>query len=249
MTPLLALSGLSVARSGRPVLTGIDLTLAPGETVGLIGPNGAGKSTLMRAALGLIPAQGASTLAALTPAARARAAAWLPQARDIAWPVTVRTLVLLGRLPHGTRARPADHAAADLAMERMGLAALAHRKVTELSGGEQARALFARALAQDTPLILADEPVAGLDPAAQITAMQVLTERAANGGAVLVALHDLGLAARHCSRLMLLHQGRVLADDTPAKVLTPDRLAHAFGLRAYYAETVDGPVFQPLAVI
>lgn len=249
MTPLLDLANLSVARSGRPVLTGIDLSLRPGETVGLIGPNGAGKSTLMRAALGLIPAQGTSTLAAMTPAARARAAAWLPQARDIAWPVTVRVLVLLGRLPHGSRARPADHAAADRAMARMGLTALADRKVTELSGGEQARALFARALAQETPLILADEPVAGLDPAAQITAMQVLAERAAGGGAVLVALHDLGLAARHCSRLVLLHQGRVVADGPPREVLTPERLAHAFGLRAWFAETVEGPVFQPLTVI
>lgn len=245
---LLSLQGLSVTRGGRAVLAGVDLTVGPGECVGLIGPNGAGKSTLLRAALGLIRAGGASNLAALAPRARARAAAFLPQERAIAWPMTVAALVALGRLPHGG-GTAADHAAVAAALERLGLGPLRDRRVTELSGGEQARALLARVLAQDAPLILADEPIAALDPAAQIAAMTVLADRARAGGAVVAALHDLGLAARHCTRLVLMDRGRIVADGPPAAVLTEGHLARVFGIRAHLAQTAEGPVFQPLAVL
>jgi iron complex transport system ATP-binding protein len=178
---LLCLRNLSVRRRGRAILAGITLDLAEAEFVGLIGPNGAGKTTLMRAALGLLPHDGESSLAALPPEARGRHAAWMPQARDIAWPVTVETLVALGRTPHlaGWQGMTeSDRAHVDRALSMMGLEGLRHRTATRLSGGEQAMALIARALAQDTPLLMADEPIAGLDPANQIATMQVFARLA-----------------------------------------------------------------------
>jgi len=249
---LLSLDDLSVRLRARAILTGVTLDVAEGEFVGLIGPNGAGKTTLMRAALGLLPHGGHSSLAALPPAARGRAAAWMPQARDIAWPVTVETLVALGRTPHlggwqGIGA--ADRAHVDAALDTMGLEPLRHRTATRLSGGEQAMALIARALAQQTPLLMADEPIAGLDPANQIATMKVFARLAGEGRAVLASLHDLGLAARHCTRLILLGEGGIAADGTPAEVLTPDNLARIFHVSAHYAQTPQGPVFQPLEVI
>jgi len=249
---LLSLDDLSVRLRARAILTGVTLDVAEGEFVGLIGPNGAGKTTLMRAALGLLPHGGHSNLAALPPAARGRAAAWMPQARDIAWPVTVETLVALGRTPHlggwqGIGA--ADRAHVDAALDTMGLEPLRHRTATRLSGGEQAMALIARALAQQTPLLMADEPIAGLDPANQIATMQVFARLAGEGRAVLASLHDLGLAARHCTRLILLGEGGVAADGPPATVLTPGNLARIFHVSAHYAQTPQGPVFQPLEVI
>ena len=249
---LLSLTDLTVRLRGRTILSGVSLDVAEGEFIGLIGPNGAGKTTLMRAALGLLPHEGTSSLAALPPAARGRAAAWMPQARDIAWPVTVETLVALGRTPHlggwqGIGA--ADRTHVDAALDTMGIEGLRHRTATRLSGGEQAMALIARALAQETPLLMADEPIAGLDPANQIATMQVFARLADEGRAVIASLHDLGLAARHCTRLILLGDGSVAADGPPADVLTPENLARNFHVSAHYATTPHGPVFQPLEVI
>jgi iron complex transport system ATP-binding protein len=243
---LLALHGMTVLRGGRRVLGPVDLTLVPGECAALIGPNGAGKTTLMRAALGLLACTGRSSLAALPSAERARAAAFLPQGRAIAWPVTVERLVALGRMPHRAGVA-ADTAAVAAALAAMDLAALRDRPATALSGGEQARALIARVLAQEAPLILADEPTAGLDPAAQIRAMESFAAHARAGGAVLVSLHDLGLAARHCGRLILLDGGRVVAEGPPRAVLTAEHLAGVFGIRAHLSDGPDGPIFQPLA--
>jgi ABC-type cobalamin/Fe3+-siderophores transport system ATPase subunit/ABC-type Fe3+-siderophore transport system permease subunit len=246
---LLSLDALTVRRGTCPVVDEVTLRVDPGEFIGLIGPNGAGKTSLLRGALGLLAAEGGSSLAALPLPARARAAAFLPQSRDIAWPVTVETLVALGRVPHGGGLTAADRAAVDRALARMGLDAYRGRTATALSGGEQARVLIARALAQDTPLLLADEPVAGLDPESQIRTMQVFAGLAAEGRAVIASIHDLGLAARHCTRLVMLSRGRVAADGPPADVLTPAHLDRVFGVRAFYAQTPDGPVFQPLDVL
>lgn len=246
----MALENLSVRRGQCPVVDGVDLTVAKGEFIGLIGPNGAGKTTLLRAALGLLPFEGQSSLASLPVAARARAAAFLPQGRDIAWPVGVADLVALGRGPHLAGAMTgADRAAVDRALDRMGLAGFRNRQATALSGGEQARVLIARALAQDTPLLLADEPVAGLDPEAQLRCMQVFADLAAEGRGVVVAIHDLGLAARHCSRLVMLDRGRVVADGPPRAVLSAEHLAQVFHVRGYHADTLEGLVFQPIALV
>ncbi|WP_323779773.1 ABC transporter ATP-binding protein [Leisingera sp.] len=249
---VLSVETLSVTLRGRPVIRDVSFEIQAGEFVGLLGPNGAGKSSLMRSALGLIPAQGRSSLAEMTAADRARAAAWMPQSREIAWPVPVERLVALGRLPHlpqGLRLPPGDQALVDQAIIRMGLEPFRQRAASRLSGGEQARALIARALAQDTPLLMADEPAAGLDPAHQISAMEVFASLAAEGRAALVSLHDLGLAARHCTRLILLANGGILADGPPAEVLTPALMARAFGISVWHQHTAQGPVFQPLEVL
>lgn len=242
---LLTLRDLTVRRGTCPVVDQVSLTVAEGEFVGLIGPNGAGKTTLLRGALGLVPSTGQSSLMALAPKARARAAAFLPQGREIAWPVTVETVVALGRAPHlGQGAE-----AVERALARMALTPYRHRKATELSGGEQARVLIARALAQEAPLLLADEPVAGLDPEAQLRTMEVFAALAAEGCGVVASIHDLGLAARACTRLVLLHRGQVVADGPAREVLSERNLAEVFGVRGFHAETADGPVFQPMGVL
>lgn len=250
---LLSLDALTVTRGACPVVDGVSLSVSAGECVGLIGPNGAGKTTLMRAALGLLPAAGGhSDLAALNAMDRARRVAWMPQSREIAWPVSVETVIALGRLPHlprGARLRPEDQSAIDAAIDRMGLGGYRTRTATELSGGEQARVLIARALAQDTPLLMADEPIAGLDPASQIATMDVFASLAREGHAVVVSIHDLGLAARHCTRLVMLHRGQLVADGTPQEVLTPERMAEVFNVTVFHTQTGNGPVFQPLEVV
>ncbi len=244
---LLSVDRLTLRRGTCPVVDGVSFDLAAGEFVGLLGPNGAGKTTLLRGLLGLLPHEGRSSLDGVPPAVRARTAAFLPQGREIAWPVRVETLVALGRAPHG--APDEGDPAVARALARMGLDGYRDRIATALSGGEQARVLIARALAQDTPVLIADEPVAGLDPEAQIRTMQVFAALAAEGRGVIASIHDLGLAARHCTRLVLMHRGRIVADGPPRAVLTEARLAEVFGIRGFHAETADGPVFQPLGVI
>lgn len=249
---LLSVQNLSVTLRNRPVLQDVSFDIKPGEFVGLLGPNGTGKTSLMRAALGLLAATGHSSLAEMSTSERARAVSWMPQSREIAWPIPVENLVALGRLPHlpqGLRLPATDQALVDQAISRMGLERFRQRAASRLSGGEQARALIARALAQDTPLLMADEPAAGLDPAHQISTMEVFAALADEGRSALVSLHDLGLAARHCTRLILLAEGGILADGTPAQVLTPDLMARAFGISVWHQNTAQGPVFQPLEVL
>lgn len=243
---LLELENFTVRRGVCPVVDRADLTIDEGEFVGLIGPNGAGKTSLMRGALGLLPHEGRSNLTATATAARGRAVAFLPQGREIAWPVSVSDLVALGRGPHGAAGA---EAAVARALARMGLEGHRDRIATRLSGGEQARVLIARALAQETPLLVADEPGAGLDPEQQLRTMQVFQDIAAEGRAVFASIHDLGLAARSCSRLVLMSRGRIVADGVPRDVLSDENLAQVFGVRGYHAETTDGPVFQPTGLL
>jgi iron complex transport system ATP-binding protein len=253
---LLRVQDLTVRLAGVEVLRGVSLAVAAGELVGLIGPNGAGKTTLMRAALGLLPqADGVVTLSgepvARMPAdERARRVAWLPQEREIAWPLAVERLVALGRLPFHSGfggLSAADHAVVQRAMQRMQVASLAARPATALSGGERARVLIARALAQEAPLLLADEPAAGLDPGHQIDLMHTFRELAAEGQAVLTSLHDLGLAARWCDRVVLLHGGQIVADGPPGSVLTQERLRAVYGIEAMVRnDAAEGLTVLPL---
>ncbi|MDQ2703929.1 MAG: ABC transporter ATP-binding protein, partial [Pseudomonadota bacterium] len=215
-----------------------------------------GKSTLLRAIMGLTPASGAIALGgedgrALSVAGRALKVAYMAQNRDVAWAMPVAELVALGRLPHLPPLSPPreqDRAAVDRAMRLMDIETHGDRQATALSGGELARVLTARALAQETPLLLADEPAAGLDPAHQIGLMRVFRTLAGEGRSMIVSTHDLGLAARSCSRVILLDRGRVVADGTPKAVVTADNLRTVYGVRAYFGEAGDHMVVLPLDI-
>ncbi|MEL7030506.1 MAG: ABC transporter ATP-binding protein, partial [Pseudomonadota bacterium] len=197
----------------------VSFRLAPGEYVALLGPNGAGKTSLIRACLGLDPpSSGAATLdgadtAALSPSVRARGLAYLPQIRPLAWPNTVRDIVALGRFAHGAalgRLGGLDAAAVDRAISACELTGLADRRVDTLSGGELARMHFARALAAETPLLMADEPTAALDPRHQFRILDLISDYVRNGGGALVVLHDVRMAARYASRIIWMKQGRIV---------------------------------------
>lgn len=224
---LITANGLAVAGRLQP----LSLQLAAGELVGVIGPNGAGKSTLLGALAGLHHASGqvqiqARPLQGLPARQRARLLGYLPQAGHSTWALRVEDVVAMGRLPWGD----ADAGAIAAAMAATGADRLAGRRIDALSGGEQARVWLARVLAGQPRVLLADEPVASLDLYYQRAVMGALRGFADAGNAALVAIHDLGLAARHCDRLLLLAGGQVLADGPPAQVLVPALLERVYGL-------------------
>jgi iron complex transport system ATP-binding protein len=251
---MVKLDAVSVTLGARRVVENISADLL-GGVIGLIGPNGAGKSTLVRAIAGLVPAEGAVLIDGVSVTNislrdRARRIAYLPQGQAVHWPLTVERLVALGRLPHlAPFARPSetDAQAIERAIERTELRGLRDRPVDELSGGERARVLLARALAVEAPLLLADEPLAALDPAHQIEVMALLRAEAACGVTVITVLHDLTLAARWCDRLLLIEQGRLVADGKPAQVLTADRIGSVYGVSAFIGEAEGEPLIVPLS--
>ena len=259
--PSLALCAqqVSLAREGHTMVNNANVQLETGELVGLIGPNGAGKSSLLRVMAGLVPADSGSVTLAInqqTPALlsditsreRAQLLAYLPQQETPAWPLHVEHLVGLGRAPwhkpmSGKSAQ--DKQAIGHALNMTELQPLRQRIVTTLSGGELQRALLARVFAGEPHIILADEPIAALDPYHQLHVMELLAEHAQRGGAVLTALHDLSLAARFCSRLILLQNGKIVADGQPIQVLTTENLEKVYGISAYVDCRDDGVVIIP----
>jgi iron complex transport system ATP-binding protein len=254
MTALMDADSLDVTLGRRRVLDDVAFAVRPGEAVGLVGPNGAGKTTLLRALAGVLrPERGAvhldgAPVEALPRGRFAAKVAYLPQGGGSFWAVPVRTLVMLGRLPHRNRwsgPSPADEAAVTAALAATGTQELADRPVTELSGGERARVLLARALAGEPRLLLADEPVSGLDPYHRLEVMEHLRALARAGKAVVVVLHDLTLAARFCDRLVLLDGGRVAASGAPAEVLTPERLDSVYRVRALHGRENGEPFVVP----
>jgi len=231
--------GLRRTLGHRVVLDGVDVDIAAGMITGLVGPNGAGKSTLLRLLAGIdAPDAGNVTLddapvRSLSPMARARRVSHLPQSAQPQWPLCGRDVVSLGRLPHGAgfdRLSAADARAVERAMARTGTVAFADRRIDQLSAGERARLLLARALATEADVLLVDEPTAALDPGYQLEAMTALRTEADRGVAVAVALHDLALATRFCDRLVLLAGGRALKIGPPADVLQADTLRAAYGV-------------------
>ena len=247
---------VTVSLSGREIVHDVSLAIAAGEVVALLGPNGAGKSTLMRALAGIIPFAGTLEVAGRPTATmrvgeRARAIAYLPQDHVVHWPISIENLVLLGRLPHqrfGQAVSAVDRQAALTAMRMMQIGDLADRPATEVSGGELARALAARAIAQDTPVIIADEPASGLDPAHQIRLMSAFRSLAAEGKAVLLSIHDIELAARWSDRIVMMSDGRIVADGAPGEAISAALLARVYGIKARIGHDECGLTLTPLGL-
>ncbi|EHH68119.1 ABC transporter ATP-binding protein [Gluconobacter morbifer] len=229
--------GLELRFQDRVLLDGVTLKACRGEVLGLIGPNGAGKTTLLRTMAGLqTPTAGTvlldhRPLGDLPVEERGRLLAYLPQDAPAPTDMTVREVVALGRLPHRRFSSASeDGAAIQKAIAAVEMEAFAERSARQLSGGERSRVLLARALAVQAPVLLVDEPVAALDPAQALAVMMLLRRLAEEGRAVVVVLHDLMLAARFCSRLAVLRQGRLDSAGTPGNVLTDRMFADVYGV-------------------
>lgn len=235
---MLSVESISAGYGAEPILRDVCFQVPAGEVVALIGPNGAGKTTLIRAISGLLPlvagriAAFGKDLAAMPPTQRARFIGVVPQARRLPASYTVQQTVLLGRTPHLGwlgRAGSSDLKRVEWALERTSLLDLSERLVEQLSGGEQQRVLLARALAQDTPILLLDEPTAHLDLHHQSHLLALVSQMAKEQEmAVLMAVHDLNLVSAYSQRVVLLVDGRVQADGSPFNVLTEENLAQAY---------------------
>jgi len=239
---------LHVVLGKRTVLRGVTASFAPGRVTAVLGANGAGKSTLLRACAALLPASSGRVMldgrnvATMPARERAQAIGYLPQDAAVHWNMVVRDLVQLGRLPHGDDGGEAIAAA----LAATDTIALADRPVRSLSGGERARVLLARVLAGEPRWLLADEPLASLDPLHQLETLALLRAAAGRGMGVLVVLHDLTLAARVADDVLLLKDGAALAHGPAAEVLTGANLAAAYGVRVAILSQPDGPVIVPL---
>jgi len=230
----LGLINVSASYGGRPALENANVTFGEGRLTGIVGPNGAGKTTLLRVALGILPFEGrvqllGRSLAECSREFVARSIAYLPQESGTQWPMLVRSVVALGRMPYG---REMDTGAVDDAMERSDVEQFAHRRMNELSAGERARVLLARALATLAPILLVDEPAAHLDPAHQLRLMELLRAEAERGVAVAITLHDLALASRFCDDVVVMRTAQVAGQGPVEQVLSDDALAHVFGIAA-----------------
>jgi iron complex transport system ATP-binding protein len=237
----LRVADLTVERGGRRILESVAVQFASGSVTAVLGPNGGGKSTLLGCMAGLLsPSHGSveldgMLLPSLATDERARRIAFLPQIPEISWPVDVETLVALGRIPFRHRASDVENAAAvRRAMQATRTTQWSQRTVTTLSGGERARVLLARVLAGESDWILTDEPFAGLDPAHQFEAADLLQSLATQGHGVVLTIHDLALAARIADRVVILHRGRIVADGTPEAALTPSTLREVYGIDAQW---------------
>jgi len=241
VTSAIRIDGVTVSLGGTVVLDSVSTTVDEGRLVGLVGPNGAGKTTLLRTINGVLePEQGSvrvagQDVAGLDARATSQLVATVPQSTASTFEFPVRRIVEMGRTPHlgrfGTRTA-ADRDAVDEAMDRAAVDHLADRPVTEVSGGERQRVFLARALAQDTPVLLLDEPTSDLDVNHQVRTLDLVADLVAEGRTVVAAIHDLDLAARYCDELRLLHDGRIRATGSPDEVLTDASVEAAFGTRA-----------------
>ena len=254
--PMLAAQQLEVTLSGRTVLHDVSLSLPSGQLVALVGPNGAGKTTLLRALAGLVSSTGTievggDHLSSLSLRERAKRFGYLPQGHLVHWPLPAKDVVALGRYPHGAtdpaRLSPRDEQAVLRAMQATNVVEFSERPVTELSGGERSRVALARVLAVEAPIVLADEPTASLDPRYQIDVMINLRSAADRGVLVVVVTHDLGLAARFADTVLVLSDGRLVAQGKPEQALSEQIMADVFRISAYRADYRNETVILPWA--
>ncbi|MDS0278255.1 heme ABC transporter ATP-binding protein [Halomicroarcula sp. S1AR25-4] len=255
--PMLEANGIAVSLGGTQILSGVDLTAECGSVVGLVGPNGAGKTTVLRTLRAtLSPDRGTVRVAGepiddLSTKEVSRRVASTPQATTLSFDFTVEQTVEMGRTPHlgrFDRADEDDYDAVQAAMERAEVAQFADRPVTSLSGGERQRVLLARALAQETPVLLLDEPTANLDVNHAVRTLELVADLAAEGKTAVAAIHDLNLAARYCDELVVLSDGEVRAAGDPREVLTSETLGDAFDAEALVTRQpgTDAPLVTPL---
>lgn len=255
--PLLEAASLSVGYSRRVVVRDASFSVGTGQFLVVLGPNGCGKTTLLKTCIGLLPALGgAATLggqdvASLAPRARARIAAWVPQTAEAAWSFRVCDVVAQGRYPIRGAFQAFggdDEAAIAHALEAMDMADFSSRPMSSLSGGEARRALIARALAQEAPLLVLDEPAAHLDPGRQMELMELLRSLARGGKAVAVSVHDVNAARRFADQALLVGHDGSSAFGPPGDVLTPERLEDAYDTRFVHGSHEDyGNYVLPLA--
>jgi iron complex transport system ATP-binding protein len=235
---VITVDDVTVTLGGTRILGDLSLSVAEGSFLALVGPNGAGKTTLLRAVNGLVdPSEGevrldGAAVAGLSARELARRVSTVPQETHLGFDFDARSVVEMGRTPHRSRFGGTDEGAeaVERALDRTETAALADRPVGELSGGERQRVLLARSLAQDTPVLLLDEPTASLDINHQLATLSLVRELVREGRTAVAAIHDLDLAARFCDRMALLADGELLAVGPPSEVLTSDRLAAAYGV-------------------
>ena len=250
MTAALAVRDLRVEVDDRVLLERVDLEVDAGEWLAVIGPNGAGKSTLLRAIVGAVRSTGAIELDGvatrdLTSRARARRVAWVPQSPTIPPGMRVLDYVLLGRTPylHPLASEgPADLAAAERVLDELDMSDLADRTVATLSGGERQRAIIARALVQESPLLLLDEPTTALDLGHQQEVLELLDGLRSRRRTVVTTMHDLNMAGQYPDRLVMLASGRVAAEGLPREVLTVDRVAELYHAAVHVHITPSGSV-------
>jgi iron complex transport system ATP-binding protein len=242
---------VSVSFGGPPVVGPLSLTVVDGEWLALIGPNGAGKSTLLKAAAGVVEHTGKIDLGGQATRAGLDIA-WMPQRPYLPDEMTVTDYVLLGRTPHlgrfGTE-RQRDLDSVQRSLERLDLIEFAGRALATLSGGEAQRAVLARALAQEAPVLLLDEPTSNLDIGHALDVLEIIdTLRKLDGLTVVTAIHDLTMAGRFADRVVFLAAGRVVADGGPADVLTEEHLKAHYGAGIQVLDIGDGPTVIPTRI-
>ncbi|MDO5093564.1 MAG: ABC transporter ATP-binding protein [Propionibacteriaceae bacterium] len=255
MNPLLEAQALSVSYGDGDIVRDVDLAIPDGGFTTIVGPNACGKSTLLRALARLLPpSQGrvlldGQPISSLPSRQMARRLALLPQAQTMPEGLRVRDLVARGRFPHQSffrRWSDDDERAVARALAVTSTSAIADRLVDELSGGQRQRAWIATLLAQDTPIVLLDEPTTFLDLTHQIEVLELCASLQRDGRTVVAVLHDLGLAARYATHMVAMKEGRISAQGTPAEVITPEIMRDTFGLACL---VVDDPVTgTPLVV-
>jgi len=251
---MLTLDDICFGRESTAIVAHASLHFPAGELTAILGPNGAGKTSLLQLAAGLLRADSGQVMFDdgvdfADTRLRARRIAYLPQMPEIIWPMAARDIIALGRLPHqfGLRLSDNDMAAIEEAMATCGVGCFAGRAINTLSGGEQARVMLARLLATQADILLLDEPLKSLDPAAQIHMLDVLAQEARKGSAVVVVMHDINLARHYCGRAVLMKQGRIMADGRADEVLSAAQLGTIFNIDYAQANSDAGSWLHPVA--